>query len=845
MPARGDVAPADASIRPVGGVSVHCAQMPRLPSRTVAGLRAQARGLRLTLSQGGAFARAMGGELLRRPAPPQIDGALRAPGLRARVEIIRDASAVPHIYAQCEADALFGLGFVHAQDRYWQMEFYRRAAQGRMAEVAGPVALPSDRLMRSVGLQRAADAAWEALPAASQERVAPYVRGVNAAMERGPRPLEARILNYHPEPWQARDSALWAKLLAFMLSPAWEVQIQRARLIEQAGVEALIALDPGYPVGGPAMIPPGVPFGHLSRELGDAYAALAGATGLGATGAGSNAWAVSAGATAAGTTLFACDPHLTAVNPPYGHFAHIECPEYSLAGATAPGFPGVIWGCNRRIAWGATAGLVSTQDVVVEEFDDAGRYRTPDGWERAGEIEERIAVRGHPDEVLRIRTTRNGPIVSPQIPGVRHALALRSAVLDAPTSVQALLDLPRAGDIDEFRAAVTSFQEFNLVVGYADVEGHIGVQMTGAVPERPPGSAWLPACGWDPAAEPGRLVPAEELPQLFDPPGDRVWAANHAPLPLDALRFDGEFLDAYRAARIGEVLTGSDLHTPETMRRLQVDRHSIAFRTVARHLAALDVASDAAGERERLLLQRVRDWDGEAGVESVPAAIVGVTYSRLLDAVVRAKLGDHASLFFGDVHAVPNLNILLARGASLVVGLLDDAPADWFGAAPPAGGEAAPSGRDVWSAVLLRSFRDAVALLEERLGPDPDRWAWGRVRRVTLKHGLGDVPILAKLFNLGPCDVGSDAQAPLQAGPLGPDPFAPVTGIPALRLIVEMRDPPVARFTLAGGQVGRRGDPHHDDLLEDWSAGRLRPLHTQREDVEADAAHRLRLQPPG
>ena len=144
--------------------------MPRFPTRTVAGARARARGLRLTLSQGGAFARAMGGELLRRPAPPQIDGALRLHGVRAPIEIIRDASAVPHIYAECEADALFGLGFVHAQDRYWQMEFYRRAAQGRMAEVAGPTALPSDRLMRSVGLQRAADAAWAAMPAASQAK---------------------------------------------------------------------------------------------------------------------------------------------------------------------------------------------------------------------------------------------------------------------------------------------------------------------------------------------------------------------------------------------------------------------------------------------------------------------------------------------------------------------------------------------------------------------------------------------------------------------------------------------------------------------------------------------------
>ena len=817
---------------------MHCAAVPcgavsRLPSPTVADARDRARALRLSLSQGGAFVRAMGGELLRPPRPPQIDGALRMPGLNGPVEIIRDASAVPHVYAGCEADTLFGLGFVHAQDRYWQMEFYRRVSQGRMAEVAGPAALPADRLMRSVGLHRAARAAWESTPADLRERVLPYVAGVNAAMQRSPRPLETRILDYEPEPWQPWDSALFGKLLTFMLSPAWETQIQRARLVEQVGLEALIALDPGYPVGGPAMIPPGVPFGHLSRELRGAYADLVRETGL-ATGGGSNAWAVAAAATAAGTTLFACDPHLTAVNPPYGHFAHVECPEYSVAGATAPGFPGIIWGCNRRIAWGATAGLASTQDAVVEEFDDAGRYRTPDGWERAGEIEERIAVRGHSDEVVRIRTTRNGPIVSPRIPGVRHALALRSAALDAPTSLGVLLDLPRAGNIAEFRAALRSYREYNLVIGYADVEGHIGLQMTGDVPQRPSGSAWLPPCGWDPEAASVRMVPAEELPHTFDPPGGRVWAANHAPLPVDRLNFDGEFLDAYRAERIGEALNASDRHTPETMRALQVDRRSIAFRAVARHLGGLD----GVGEREERLLQRVRDWDGEAGVESVAAAIVGVTYTRLLEAVVRAKLGEHAPLFFGDVHAVPNLNILLARTASLVVGLLDDAPADWFDSAPPAGG-----GRDLWRAVLLRSFRDAVALLEERLGADPDRWTWGRVRRVTLKHGLGDVPILAKLFSLGPYPVGSDAQAPLQASPLGPDPFAVVTGVPALRLVVEMQDPPVARFTLAGGQVGRRGDPHHDDLLHDWRAGDLRPLHTQRADVEADASHRLRLEP--
>ena len=812
------------------------------PRDISAGFSARLRELRFGAQQGGAFVRAMGTEWLRPPPPPQTDGLLRVDGLDAPVDIFRDSAAVPHIYAASADDALFGLGFVHAQDRYWQMEFYRRVGRGRMAEVAGPQGLPADRLMRHVGIARSADAAWDASSPDLQARLMPYIHGVNAGMRSSPLPLEVRILDYQPEPWRPADSAIWAKLLAFMLSPAWEAQILRARMIERAGVDALIALDPGYRADGPSIVPPGVPYGALSRELTAEYGNLVETTGLGRPGQGSNAWAVAPAATAAGHALFACDPHLSAVNPTFGHFVHLECPEYSVAGATLPGFPGIIWGLNRHIAWGATAGLASTQDVVVEEFDDQNRYRTADGWEPAGEIEERVLVRGQADEVLRIRTTRHGPIVSSEIPSSRHALALRSSVLELGTSGQALVDLPRATNIDEFRAAVSHFYEFNLVFAYADIEGHVGVQMVGAVPGRAPGSAWLPACGWDAAAEWEGAVPRDELPHAFDPPGGRVWTANNAPAPVEELAFDGEFLDLYRAARIGEVLQGSNDHRPADMARLQVDRTAPALGALARRLADLE----AVGSRERELLQRVRNWDGRAEVESVPAALVGVTYSRLLDAVVRAKLGGDTAAFFDDVHVVPNLNLVSARAASLVLGLLDDAPADWFGPAAAAGREAEGRalGREVWSAVLLRSFRDAVALLEERLGSDESRWTWGRVRRVTFKHGLGDVPALAKLFDLGPYPIGSDAQALLQAGPLTNDPFAPVTAIPALRIVVEMRDPPRARFTLAGGQVGRRGDAHATDLLQDWRRGRLKPLLMDRPAVEADSARRLHLEPP-
>ena len=791
------------------------------------------RDLRLSAQQGGAFLRALSGEWLRPPPAAPRAGRLHVDGVQGTVEILRDDAGVAHIYAGSEADALFGLGFVHVQDRFWQMEFFRRVGAGRMAEVSGPKALPTDRLMRHIGLARAADAAWTATPVALQRRVLPYMEGVNVALETTPLPLEVRILDYQPEPWRPQDTALWGKLLAFMLSPAWEAQILRARLVERVGLAAVMAIDPGYPALGPVVAPPGAPYGALAAGISDAYARVVRQTGLGAPGQGSNNWALAGEQTASGRALFACDPHLSAVVPAHGYFVHLDYPGVGVGGASVPGLPGIIWGFNDRVAWGPTAGLASTQDVVVEEFD-GDRYRTADGWALAGAIDERIAVRGHPDARVWIRVTQHGPVVSPEIPHIRQALALRSTVLDPATSGAGLLDLLGCGDFGEFRRAVAGFHEFNLVFAYADVAGHIGAQMSGAVPRRRPGSGWLPEPGWDPASEWDGLVPPDQLPHVFDPPQGRVWSANNAPVPVADLPFAGEFLDVFRAARIEQALAAHSAHDVDSARRLQTDDFSSPLLAIARHLGDLD----AADEREARLLDGVRRWDGRAARDSVPAAVAGVTYSRLLDAVLRAKLGDAVDTYFDDVHAVPNLNLVAARAASLVTGLLDDAPVDWFGPAGPGVG-----GREVWGAALLRAFRDALALLEDRLGRDEQRWTWGRVRRITFQHGLGEVPALARLFNLGPYPIGSDAQAPLQAGPLGRDPFLPVTAVPALRLIVEMTDPPRAAFALAGGQVGRRGDPQAADLLPDWRAGRTRPLPTRRSAVEAAARSRLRLEP--
>ena len=821
-----------------GRLAYNLQQMPLTePAVSSFGTRVEQRwnAVRFQLAQARSFVGAVVVDRLRPDRGPQLDGAARVGGVHDAVEIVRDASGVPHVLATNAADAIFGLGFVHGQDRAWQLEFYRRVVSGRLAEVVGPQGLPTDRLMRHLGLHRAGVQAWAQMPAETRAHFLPYMDGINAAFDQTPRPLEFRVLDFELEPWRGEDSVCWAKMLSFMLAPAWEMQVVRARVLEEVGLDALAAVDPGYPAGGPVIAPPGAPYEVLADSIAAARASQAG-TLLGNPGLGSNNWAVAPAHTASGRALLASDPHLTPIFPANGYFVHLDCPQFSATGASLPGLPGIIWGFNRRIAWGPTAGLASLQDIVVEEFEEgSNRYRTRDGWAEAEIVPETIQVRGHQAEELQIRVTRHGPIVSPELSGMRRALALRSSILLPTTAGSGLFGLLSAANIDGFREAIAGFHDFNLTFAYADVDGHIGIQTSGDVPRRSPGESWLPQAGWlmDPLDQ-DALVPFEDLPHVFDPADGLVWSANNAPAPAAELPFDGEFLDEFRASRIGAMLRAKMPHSLDTARVMQVDRASIPLSRLREHMAAIE---PLAG-RESELLAAVAAWDGVMDPASVPAAVVGSTFARLFDAVIHGKLGDAAKLFGGDAHAVPNLNMMTARGASLVLRCLDETPVDWF---TPAGADG--SGPAIWLAVLTQAFRDGVALLEARLGKDPSDWSWGRCHLLTLRHGLHDAPPMARLFNVGPIAFGGDGNTLFQAGPISGDPFAPVNAIPALRLVVDLSDPPSAEFSLAGGQSERRGNAYHHDLLDDWANGVMRPLATDPAAVHAAARHTLRLEP--
>ena len=769
------------------------------------------RALALSLRQGGSLLKALAGttlaNALQMPQTHKRRGRTTVAGLYAPVEIIRDRYDIPHCFAESASDALFALGYVQAQDRLWQMQWSRRAAMGRLAEIAGPEALAVDRFCRTLGIGRASQEAWDATAAERREQLSPFIAGINAAIARAPRPFEAQILGDRIGPWQARDSIAWGKLLSCLLSPAWEQQLIRARIVEAAGLDALHEIDPPLSPETTAAVPPDAPYAELAAPLQQAASMASDMLEL-QQGA-SNNWAVDGRHTADGVPLFACDPHLNPVTPPHTYFVHLKCPEFDAAGASVPGLPGIVWGFNDHIAWGPTAALMSMNIAVVEQLSDDGKKSlTPDGWLDISEREETIDVRGYPSEQITLRETVNGPIVSDILrSGINRAadagraISLHSRILAPRHGGGGIADVLSARDWEEFSAAAADMGDFNLSYAFADKK-RVGLRVSADVPRGDMAALRFPAAGWAPidrGGVPTNPIRDDELPNVIDPPGGIVVSANAPLAPFAESCFGAEYLDPARAERIRSQLDERAPHTLESFAAIQSDRVSHPLRAFARHIPDESLA----------------DWNGEMSADSVEAALVAATLVEYRRLTIQHVLGPAAEELLMPLLTIPTLDIFAAHATSWALKQIDARPEQ--------------------SAVQVREAHTrAVDVLRRRFGPDRSTWTWGRCRPLILKHSLSDAPVVGSLLSPGPFPHGGEADTVAQSGVLGLRHFEPSTAIPALRLVVKLSDPPEARFALAGEQIH---DPLHayGPLTDAWLKDRHLPLLRDRDEIEAAA----------
>lgn len=770
---------------------------------------------------------ASAGIVLKRSVP-STTGEIELSGLQGSVRIVRDEWGVPDIQAGSDLDAFFALGYVHAQDRMWQMDYKRRLGQGRLSEILGARSLSSDKLMRTLGLHRAAQRALTHLSAADRASLRAYADGVNAWIDGGDSlPIEYRYYGVRPERWRETDSLLMVKLLALSLGGNYKQELVNQVLVRQLGARRAseltgVAFDaapaPGEDVSAPAV---------ALLKLTDT---IERASGLGGEGVGSNAWAVSGRYTRDGKPMLAGDPHLRTQLPSTFYLARMRGDRLNVNGATLPGVPVVLFGHNADIAWAGTNLAADAQDLYVERMSiDKEQYETDGQWRNVAVREEWIEVAPEFPAFLRepykpirwlARSTNNGPLISDAFAGEGQALSLRwSALDDDDHSYGSFLAINYAGGLGAFRAALRDYVAPALTFVYADKADNIALLLAGRIPLRNAGRGLLPAPGWNGEHRWLRYLTSAELPSSINPASGRIVSANQRLHGDDyPWLISNSWQPAYRAARI-EALLAVRMNKGKPFSIADF----VAIQGDVLDTQAADALPVLAHAKPRTALQyeavaRLRAWDGRMSEDSVGAALYHAWSRHFVLRLTADPL--QVDLVHGE-----RLDILKEQAEIFRPELLrrigQGELREWCG-----------TGTDSCERLALLALDDATAELDRLVGGDIDDWTWGAVHQTHLPHApFTHSPFLGTLFDRREPSGGGRYTVDVSVG--GFDKERGYVGElgPAYRQIVPLGDIAQSRFIIDSGQSGNIVDAHYADLMRLHREGRGIGFDGQGENV--------------
>lgn len=795
-----------------------------------------------------------------------MDGTIELAGLQEPVTIHRDQSGIPHIYASNTHDLFLAQGYVHAQDRFWQMDFWRHLGAGRLAELFGQSEVSKDRFLRTLGWERIAEQELAGLDLADRTVLEAYAQGVNSYL--GDRSkhdisLEYTALTltnpgYQPAAWQPLHTLTWPKVMAWDLDKhQLELELERARLLKSFSREQIETLFPTYPEEHPAILSPQFEAAALRSDA--AGVALPQPTASDRSlrrveqnlaplqelfpaepGLGSNSWVVSGDRTSTSQPLLANDPHLGPEIPSIWYQVGLHCrpqgPDcpYDVTGVSFAGVPGVIIGHSDRTAWGLTHGLADSLDLYIEKInpDNPDQYEVNGEWVDMEQVQEEILVAGAEPVSQTVRYTRHGPIISETYQPLEqfasktgldlpqeYAIALRWTGLEPSTIFSSILQINRADSWSEFRQGAAEFDivPHNLV--YADIEGNIGYQMPGEIPIRDRGQGRYPSPGWTTNHDWQGYIPFDQLPTALNPPQGYVVTANNPPFGEGypyLITHDWSY--GFRAERIQQLLEQAPTAlTLADMQRIQTDSKSPLAEILLPELLRLSFLDPQLQQAQQLL----QGWNQQYQQNQAAPAILGMVWKQLLAQTFHDQLPAAYQPDGSD------------RWIEVVRQQLQQPASPWWDDASTAAIEQ----RDD---ILRQSFAAAISALEERWGSNLQAWQWGDLHGVNFIHqtlGKSGMPPVEWLFNRGPVPA-SGGRGTINAIVWDAAKSFDITAIPSMRMIVDFSDLDNSQIVNATGQSGHAFHPHYADQMELWQQLEYRPMG-----ADTDKAATLRLMP--
>jgi penicillin amidase len=731
------------------------------------------------------------------------------PGLEAEVEVLLDSRGIPYVRAGNEHDLWVTQGYLHARERFFQMDLARRASSGRLAELLGEAVLPLDRKARTWQLGATARRQAAMLDDGEREILEAYTEGVNAALARYGRWIapEEWLLRRDPDPWTVEDTLYVVTTLQFGLSWAMGEEIDHAVKLSRLGSDLAVDLWGWTPEQRQAWIPPIEQSTEPIREdeaLSPRY-----------DGIGSNAWVLAPDKTATGRPLLANDPHVAVIIPGFCYLIDLEAPGIRVAGASIAGTPMIQMGHNQHVAWGLTMVLLDDQDLFRLTLDPSGTQELIDGsWQPLRTVSERINVRFWEEPVLhKVQISERGPIVRQSN---RETLALSWTGYRGPSGVRSLLRISRARSVSDLAAAWEGVAGPAMNMIAADVDGNILHQVTGLVPDRGRGAGYLPAPGDDSRWAWRGLRPYSSNPRTITNTGFLV-NANHDIFSegdySESQRFSGHFYPPWRVRRARQLLEQRDDWDLASCLELQADL--VSDRARAARFLLLEELQSHPGPSARALLE----WDGEMRADSLAPHI----YARLILALSKEIAGDEAELNGLSESPFRQPHILRILGSGL-----DDS---WW---------------DDLQTPEIETRREIIARALDRVDSLNLQAPWGEVHRVKYQHPFAEVPMLGRLldraWSRGPFAVGGDAQTVASYYPSDLHPFT-VTAMPAMRFVTDVGSWDNTLVLLPLGQSGRPWSAHYDDQIRAWARNQAHTMRFSRQAIEQAARARLQLLP--
>ncbi|MGI8457720.1 MAG: penicillin acylase family protein [Propionibacteriaceae bacterium] len=819
---------------------------------------------------------------------PTVRGTVTLPALSGRVEVLRDAYGVPQIYADNAEDLFAAQGYVHAQDRFFEMDVRRHITAGRLSELFGKSQVDTDAYIRTMGWRRVAEAELPLLAASTRRYLDAYAAGVNAYLSSrsaAQLSLEYAVLNltgpnYTPEAWSAVDSLAWLKAMAWDLDGNSGNETERAVATVQLGADRAADLFPDYDQNSPPIVGQGsvvdgrfqpsarrasngvVPrgFGGVLAAAepallaaGQAETAVAAALGDHRIGAevGSNSWAISGARTTTGKPILGNDPHLAVSIPSIFEQVGLHCRtvgprcSFDVTGFSFSGLPGVIIGHNGDIAWGFTTPNVDTQDTFVEQLR-GDEVRVGDRWQPLTVREEKITIAGEDaPQTIRVRSSRHGPLLSdvdaqlrqsaeltgggpaapPGTGEIGYGVALRWTALTPTPTMDALFALNAATDFPAFRAAARSLLSPAQNLMYADTAGNIGYQLPGAIPVRSKGDGRLPRPGWDTSYDWQGYVPFAELPYAYNPAPGYLVAANQTVVgPQYPRLLTNGQSYGWRSDRLNDLISGTGKISLSDADQLFADTTIGAAGAIVPRLLRVKLSDPWVAEGQQTLV----GWDYRADADSAAAAYFHIVFYDILKRTFRDQLPQ--AFWPTDVD----------RYYAVVADLLTEPTNPWW---DDVNTPQVETRDDILAAAMGDARREATSLMSR----DTATWRWDRIHRVTLQNqtlGMSGVALIERLFNRGDDGVAG-GPAVVDAMAFVPDGGYRVVNGPAMRMRVDLSNLDDSRWINQSGNSGHAFHDHYADQLPLWTQNQLLPMVSSRARVDATTVDRLELVPSG